>query len=93
MKNSSFCIILVSFVLLVSKVEGNPKFKIGGGAFNVEASDLPIFASLQEDSEWTPYFSIGVEFPLATWLAFEINGALVAGCRFADRSIDSRYPA
>ncbi len=44
----------------------------------VEASDLPIFASLQEDSEWTSYFSVGVEFPLAPWLAFEVNGAMVA---------------
>lgn len=78
MKNLPLGLTLVLLFFFVSKVEGNPKFKIGGGAFNVEASDLPIFASLQEDSEWTPYFSMGVEFPLATWLAFEINGALVA---------------
>ena len=69
---------IISFVLLATQVEGNPKLKIGGGGFKVEASDLPIFASLQEDSEWTPYFSIGVEFPFTSWLAIDINGAIAA---------------
>ncbi len=71
-------LIIVLLFVLIPKVEGNPKLKIGGGGFMLEASDLPIFASLQEDSEWTPYFSVGVEFPLAPWLAFEVNGSITA---------------
>ena len=78
MKNIPLGLIIVLLFVLIPKVEGNPKLKIGGGGFMVEASDLPIFASLQEDSEWTPYFSVGVEFPLAPWLAFEVNGAITA---------------
>ena len=67
MKNIPLGLIIVLLFVLIPKVEGNPKLKIGGGGFMVEASDLPIFASLQEDSEWTPYFSVGGKptFPTA----------------------------
>ena len=78
MKNLSLCLFSILLFVFVPELEGNPKLKIGGGGFMVEASDLPIFASLQEDSEWTSYFSVGVELPLAPWLAFEVNGAITA---------------
>ena len=51
MKNIPLGLIIVLLFVLVPKVEGNPKLKIGGGGFMVEASDLLIFASLQENSE------------------------------------------
>lgn len=81
-ENIPLGLIIVLLFVLIPKVEGNPKLKIGGGGFMVEASDLPIFASLQEDSQWTPYFSVDVEFPLASWLAFKINGSLTADVDF-----------